>query len=125
MSYALAELEDGEGNDTREEVLQRILDFFDVTVSVEKPQHNREFHLSLFPNPASKTINIDFSVANRNDVSLEMYDLTGRLIFRNTASAVAGLNRVSHDVSSYHPGVYYLKLQAGEQVQTVKWIKVN
>jgi len=35
---------------------------------------------SLYPNPASSSVNIDFSLANNGEIEIGLYDLNGRLL---------------------------------------------
>jgi hypothetical protein len=111
---------------TREEVMKRILNFFDVTVSVDETDiSQQEQWLSVFPNPANKRLTTRFELHQAREVVIEVFDLTGRLITVETSSLSAGIHTRYFDVDAYHPGVYYLRLNAGDKTQTKKWIKVN
>jgi hypothetical protein len=77
-----------------------------------------------YPNPFNPTTEIQFSLPNQANVSLEIYDLTGRLITTlidgnmssgNYTVTWDATNQFGQTVSS---GVYLYRLQAGDIVET-------
>jgi hypothetical protein len=126
MSYAIADLEDGEGMSTRNELLRRILEFLDVPVSVEDQlTEEPEQLINVYPNPASEQVNIEFSLEQDQVVSVEIFDLTGRLVSKEENSFSKGVRRIAYNIRSFRSGIYYVRVKAGEEVQTVKWVKVD
>ncbi|MBD3232470.1 MAG: T9SS type A sorting domain-containing protein, partial [candidate division Zixibacteria bacterium] len=72
-----------------------------------------------YPNPFNASTNINFSLPEAGNVSLEVYNLMGQKI----ATLVngykeAGQHTVNWDASSYSSGVYFYKLDAGEKLLT-------
>ncbi|MDG5768118.1 endo-1,4-beta-xylanase [Balneolales bacterium ANBcel1] len=68
-----------------------------------------------YPNPFNPTTQIRYEVAEQADVSLQVYDITGRLVqtlVNNTAQA-PGQYSVTFDGSNLASGVYLYRLQAG------------
>jgi len=126
MSYALADLEDGEGINTRDELLKRIIDFFEVTVSVED-QVSEELtdKLKVFPNPATDQLTLEFSLEQKSTVVIEIFDLSGRKISEISNNCHEGIHRIDYNVNGYSSGVYYVRMLAGEKVETIKWVKAN
>ena len=79
-----------------------------------------------YPNPFNPTTNIRFSLPETNDVTLEIYDLTGRLIRSLVSGQVeAGVHTMTwdgQDASGVQvaSGVYLYRIQAGAFSQTNK-----
>ena len=74
---------------------------------------------SVYPNPATTAITINYPTSRR-DVVAELYDITGKLLLRET------LTTASHKLSiaAYTPGVYILHLmQEGRSLGVKKVVK--
>jgi hypothetical protein len=80
-----------------------------------------DLSLSAYPNPFNPTATIRYSLPAASQVSLQIYDLSGRL----AASLVngwrdAGNHEVTFDGSGLASGVYLAKLSAGDVTSTQK-----
>ncbi|MEM7787638.1 MAG: T9SS type A sorting domain-containing protein [Bacteroidota bacterium] len=74
-----------------------------------------------FPNPAASEARIHFEVATTTDVSLRLFDVTGREV-ATLADGVyaAAAHDVTADLSGLSAGVYVLRLDAGGEVATAR-----
>ena len=83
-------------------------------------------HLKIFPNPVSSTAQISFSVSEPGEVSLDLYDITGRLVTkladRNYIEGNYQINLVTKNLNS---GIYILRMQTSSEIQTRKLIVVK
>ena len=93
---------------------------------ITKPaiQHAEEFRLfANYPNPFNPVTHIEFSLPEPAQITLNIYDITGRLveqlINQNTA---AGYHTVSWNASRYSSGIYIARMQAGDFVKTQKMV---
>jgi large repetitive protein len=90
----------------------------------------KNVRIQAYPNPFYDNIKLDFynSSAN-NQVSVDIVDLAGRLVYRKDAGKVgAGLNTLRMDVGSatFTPGVYMVRLSInGRVVNTSKLVKAR
>ncbi len=126
FSYALAGLQDGEGLSTRNELLKRILDFFEVTVGVEEQLiDNSMGSINVYPNPASDRLNLEFLLERDSEIAIEIFDLSGRKVSESAHQFNKGNQQIQFNVNGYATGVYYVRIQAGEHVETIKWVKAN
>jgi len=79
--------------------------------------------LSAYPNPVSNSTTISFSLQQSQKVSLQIFDMNGKLV-KTLADAQmqAGNHQLIWNAGSENviAGVYLLKLQAGNDVETTK-----
>jgi hypothetical protein len=75
------------------------------------------------PNPFTNTTNIPYSLKENSDVSLTVYDVTGKVIATQTAQGqAAGSHKFTVDGSVLSAGVYYYTVDAGQGRVTRKMI---
>ena len=72
------------------------------------------------PNPSTTTTQIGFTLATKKNISLTIFDYTGKAIIRLIDNALypAGLNTVELDVTNLANGVYFYTLSNEEVVLT-------
>jgi hypothetical protein len=73
--------------------------------------------LLVYPNPNTGVFNIELN--NGMSKALEMYDVTGRIVYSNTIQE----DKLSMDISSLAKGIYYLKVQSNNSYRIVKVVK--
>ena len=82
-----------------------------------------------YPNPFIDQINLDFNnTAADNNVSVDVYDLSGKLVFRKAfGKLTAGYNTLRVNTgTSLNTGIYMVTLNVnGKPVQVSKMIKAN
>jgi hypothetical protein len=87
----------------------------------------KDFELSQnYPNPASASTEITYTLPGKSDVHLSLYDLNGKEVksFINEQQD-AGKHLIKADVSSLAPGVYYYRLQAGQFSDSKRMVVVR
>jgi hypothetical protein len=78
-----------------------------------------EFHVSLFPNPATDIINVRM----KDDITngeITIYDINGKLIMLQKISGSTTL-----DVSSFSPGIYMVQLRADNLTSQIEKLIVE
>jgi hypothetical protein len=84
--------------------------------SVDQPTVG-ETGLSVFPSPASGQANIRFNMEAGRNVSLSVYSITGAemgTVYEGISTA--GENVICIDAGNYAPGLYVVKLKAGNEL---------
>ncbi len=82
-----------------------------------------DFSLSVFPNPISNSTTVAFSLSKSQKISLKIFDLNGRLIATLTDRIFEeGDNEFMWNATEANAGVYFLKFQSEENIQTEKLI---
>ncbi|QQS29200.1 MAG: T9SS type A sorting domain-containing protein [Sphingobacteriales bacterium] len=75
------------------------------------------------PIPAFNLLNITFNTGLSGEVEFAIYDLTGRKIEALSKIAQQGVNNLSIDVKNYASGIYFLSMNNGLDVQTIRFVK--
>ncbi len=85
--------------------------------------HPSSFILSSFPNPFNPTTTISFSLPKPGDVSLKVYDVTGRQVETLAEKRYdAGEHQVTFDGTTLPSGIYFAQMTAGTVTQTRKMV---
>lgn len=82
-----------------------------------------KFYLSQnYPNPFNPSTKINFEVPKDSKVSLQIFDMTGRLVatLLNNQDHSAGYYTVQFNASAFASGTYFFRMAAGDFVQTKK-----
>jgi Leucine-rich repeat (LRR) protein len=76
-----------------------------------------------YPNPFNPITTIRYSLPERAHVILTVYNTLGQSVERIfDAEAEAGIHEISFDASSLSSGLYFYRLQAGEYVDTKRFV---
>jgi hypothetical protein len=75
-------------------------------------------NIELYPNPSHGLLNVKIRDLNSQKVDLMIYDLQGRIILTKILDSQENLL----DLKGYDPGTYVLRMTAGEDVMTRKFI---
>ena len=125
FSYTLADLVDGEFPNTRDELLGRISNFFDIYTTVYSPVE-KKLEMDIYPNPTKSETVITYYLAEESVVSIDIFDITGR-IANSLVKQVQpkGNKQVVLNLSSFPEGIYFLRLNTDNGTVTKKIIKVR
>jgi hypothetical protein len=87
------------------------IDDFEISVLVGQEEHTMNgIQLSSFPNPASQTATITYSIPQAGQVNLVLRDVVGKEILTETTQATTGTQFWDIDVSTLAEGVYFYEL---------------
>ena len=98
-----------------------------ITQTLSRPDNEVElktFQLRLFPNPADKFLNIEWSAKSSASTSINIIDVQGRVIKKIQAGAIQkdAINRKTISLVGLAKGVYILELRTGTDVQVTKFV---
>ncbi|MEO8085353.1 MAG: T9SS type A sorting domain-containing protein [Bacteroidota bacterium] len=80
----------------------------DFNVSIKSVDHSVA-GISVFPNPSSGLIKLVFETSEELDLSIVIYDLNGKIIYRNSARKATQNNFIALDLSAFAAGDYILE----------------
>jgi hypothetical protein len=79
--------------------------------------------LLLFPNPAKDQSHLKVNMNQAGDVTLSIYEITGKLMSQATHNLSEGVNTVDLNTSSLAKGMYLVTINSGNAKKTVRLIK--
>lgn len=97
--------------------------FSQLYVSVPDTKANRISSASIYPNPASDQINIRFDAQESGTFEVSIFDLQGKLMKEEIVSNAKGENEISVDIKDLNTGLYFCRIQNGQEVEIIKIIK--
>ena len=85
--------------------------------------HPSSFILSSYPNPFNPSTTLSFSLPRAGSVSIGVFDITGRKVETLAEGRYdAGEHRVTFDGTKLPSGIYFARMQAGDQQRTQKMV---
>lgn len=90
------------------------------TVSVVNVGLNDELFansISMYPNPTSNVLNVTFEFSNTVDMTTEIYNAVGQVVYTSTMDDVTSSN-LTVDVSDLSAGVYFVVFNDGNRTET-------
>lgn len=97
----------------------RYINFTDLTLATASNERaNKRFYV--YPNPVSSILHIGNNYPNQTMNQIIIYSLEGRLLM--TKNLFAG-NTPQIEVNQLPAGIYFCKILAGNQTQTIQFLK--
>ena len=107
MSYSLANLEDGEYPNTRDELLDRIMEFFSLTTGINEQDDHSADNVHLYPNPASNLVTLVINLNKDASMKVEVFNLMGQRVLSEAEKMYpAGRNEIHLNTNHLNPGAY-------------------
>ena len=79
--------------------------------------------VSLFPNPATDKATVNFNIASASDVSIEVIDITGKVVKTVSLNNVAaGANSADLNVADFATGIYSVAVKTNDSSVTKKLV---
>lgn len=95
----------------------------DMLNTTDRINDNLTTKLCLYPNPTVDVIFLRFSSKSSNNAQVEIIDLQGRIVLKETFSSQLGINSHEINVSELHHGLYLIQLQHDNIIESTKFIK--
>jgi hypothetical protein len=119
FSYAIAYLVDEQYPNTRDELMHRILNFFDMLTAVPETAGASEDGFIIYPNPIHDELTVEIAGDHMSAGNLTIYGIDGRQIISEEIS-----NRsIKMNLSGILPGIYLVELRTGSRVFIQKLLK--
>ncbi len=123
FSYALSKLTDGEAPNTREALLNRILNFFGIYTTAPTGEKPITLSCKVYPNPANTIATIQYNLPEDSQVVLDIFNSTGQKISQLVnGNQLKGEQIIHWSVSGVPAGFYYYSIRAGKQINSGKII---
>jgi hypothetical protein len=95
-----------------------------VVSNIIDTQTNSIISVSLFPNPASDLLTLNFVLKGNENVDIELFNLSGTSLIAIQDEGHTGLNSLSIPLNKLQiAGVYFVKIKTKDVLETLKLIK--
>lgn len=81
-----------------------------IKTIAESGSDNSSLNLSVFPNPVSDLLNVNFNMPVAGASKIEVFNYTGQLLIEKSLNATADLQQVKVDVSTLPSGNYFVRI---------------
>jgi len=99
-------------------------DISNIINAVDEHDDNQMMVNYIYPNPFSTSTTIEYELKQPEKVTLTIYDYLGKLIYQIDKNQIKGKQQLIWNADGLPDGIYYFRLQAGEQVANGKMVKV-
>ncbi len=79
--------------------------------------------ITLYPNPANESVNAAYFAHASSEMTIELTDMTGRILWRQTQLTTRGNNNFSIPTAGLAKGLYCVKFSDGQTTTSQKLIK--
>lgn len=94
------------------------------TMGIEIIKQNKN-QLMVYPNPVSDQTKIEFTLSDNKSVYFDLHNIAGKVVTSSNFGIISkGKHSVSWDTQDLPSGIYFLRLQVGNEVVTKKIIKL-
>lgn len=92
--------------------------------SAEPDFKKSSFNATIYPNPATDIVYLDFSIPERRQVNIGLFNISGQVL-KIISNEVfdAGNHQEELNTSNLSGGIYWIKFESENDIQTVKLIK--
>ncbi len=94
---------------------------YSKTISMSTILKAESTNVSVYPNPANDFINVKLISKNKETATIELFDITGKVISFSTSSIAKDATRI--DTQNLQNGIYFLRVTSQQNVTTTKFIK--
>ena len=96
-----------------------------VSVSVGMEENQALTALKMMPNPTNGRVNLSFELTNNEEVTVSVYDLTGKKVSSQQQPLLAGKHTLNINMASESAGIYFVnistsKAQTSLRLQVIK-----
>jgi hypothetical protein len=76
--------------------------------------------IAVFPNPANDYVEISFSSEISGKASVQLLDMSGRIVLQESIEVTEGQNNAGFDISELSTGIYMMNLVQDQAVSRFK-----
>ena len=77
-------------------------------------------YVNAFPNPANDNVNIEFNSNDNSEYTVNLIDMSGRIVRSQSGVSTEGLNQLRFDVADLTSGIYMIILNNGSSQRTIR-----
>lgn len=81
--------------------------------------------ISIYPNPSEMSTNIFLNSKYEGLVKIKVIGITGNLLYADEKNKLKEQTEISLDISHFPEGIYFVKVEYGNMVKTIKLFRAN
>ncbi len=85
-------------------------------------QVNDVFTASIYPNPANEMVTLNLNIKEMNEVTVDVYSITGALVSSSNLGSLNGENKLVLNSSRYDAGIYTVHINVGGNIIAQKLV---
>ncbi|MEY3442594.1 MAG: hypothetical protein RLZZ519_875, partial [Bacteroidota bacterium] len=93
-----------------------------MTCTLSGTEEALQTELGVFPNPNNGNFTVRFEGTEATTGTIELYDLTGKLVYATSNAVQSGINQVAVTTTGLPRGMYALRMVSGEATWTSRVI---
>jgi hypothetical protein len=121
-------INNGTQSDASQQIFKVYLRKNELTSVEERNRAAAEgLNLMIYPNPSTASLQVAFSLEQRSDISIEMYDANGKLVLKKQFAALqSGQHNLSlGKMNGIAKGVYFISVETANKRVVHKWVFDN
>jgi hypothetical protein len=95
----------------------------DIDNIVQNDAPKNKFEIMVYPNPLQNDGTIRFELKENANVQTEIYTISGRMVYSSKSYLTTGVHNIAFDASKFDNGAYIVRVVAGDEISTAKFIK--
>ena len=96
-----------------------------ATVSIAELPQQASLQLHVYPQPNEGIFTLSFTVAAPEEVTIQVYDTQGRVVYSERKSNFQGIYENALDISKYPSGNYFIHVKTGSRSAVMKTISIR
>lgn len=99
--------------DDTNQFFKEVLDYFEKN-NTAVARVEDEIKFNIHPNPASKYVNVEFSLEKFQKVAIQIYDISGKIVYNKSVTGVHDMYNATINTSDMAAGIYSLVVTAND-----------
>jgi len=82
--------------------------------------HGAVSGITVFPNPSSDFINVEFNHNSEEAATIQIHNMVGEMVYKTNFTMIRGANQIVVPVSELNAGIYFMSLQSNDGSSVLK-----
>lgn len=100
------------------------IDNFTTQSTVGVEELTTQMNVSLFPNPASELIYLNYESKSSDLIQITMYDISGKDVQKLDLHTVSGIHQQQLSIENLEAGIYFIEVKNSTSSKKIKFIKL-
>jgi Secretion system C-terminal sorting domain len=107
ISYSVGQVNYINTRDNKNTLTQGVQQPYEISIISDVDNLNKQFNISLFPNPTLNTITVTINETDASDFKSQLFDINGKLLLQKESME----SKSDMDMTTMAAGTYFLKIE--------------